>query len=367
MKLALVVPGGVDAGSEARVVPASLAWIERLAREHELHVFALRQQEVPGRWRLRGAEIHCVAGGALKAFLALRREHGHGRFELVQTFFSGSCGLAAVMATKLLGLPSCVHLSGGELMALPEIGYGGQLHWKSRLCEAIVMRGATQLSAASAPMLAQLAVATGRVGKRIPRGVALDRWPALAPRPRNALPRLLHVASLNPVKDQATLLQALALLQAQGVAFEIDIVGEDTLNGSVQALCRRLGLAARVRWHGFMPQQEWRALAERADVNLISSRHEGGPLVVLETAVVGVPSVGTAVGHLAEWAALPEPAALAVPVGDSKALAAAVARLLADEDLRLRLAHAAQAEALREDADHTAALFTALHAGVLGR
>ncbi len=35
---------------------------------------------------------------------------------------------------------------------------------------------------------------------------------------------------------------------------------------------------------------------------IISSRHEAGPLAVLEAAVKGVPTVGTAVGHIAEWA-----------------------------------------------------------------
>ena len=50
-----------------------------------------------------------------------------------------------------------------------------------------------------------------------------------------------------------------------------------------------------------------------AHVSVISSRHEAGPVVALEAAAVGVPTVGTAVGHIAEWA--PD-AALAVPVGD---------------------------------------------------
>ncbi|MBV8503162.1 MAG: glycosyltransferase family 4 protein [Paucibacter sp.] len=358
MKLALVVPGGVDAGGEERVIPALLDLIERLARVHEVHVFVLRQH---GRWPLRGATVHGTGGGALSAVAALRREHAQAPFKLVQTLFSGSCGLAAVLARGVLGLPACVHLGGGERVALPEIGYGGRLGWKSRLCEAIVERGASAISGASAMALA------GGPGTRIPLGVALERWPPLAPRPRNALPRLLHVASLNQVKDPGTLLHALALLQARGLDFELDMVGEDTLGGRMQALCAQLGLAARTRWHGFMRQGEWRVLAEQADLHVLSSRHEAGPVVVLEAALAGLPTVGTAVGHLAEWAALPGPAALAVPVGDAAALAQAIEGLLANEQERLRMARAAQAEALREDADHTAALFASLHAAALGR
>ena len=95
-----------------------------------------------------------------------------------------------------------------------------------------------------------------------------------------------------------------------------------------------------------------------ADLLVMASRHEAGPLVALEAAVVGVPTVSTAVGHLLEWA--PGAAAIA-PVGDSVALADTIERLLADEALRLRMAAAAQRLALREDADYTARAFDTLY------
>ena len=91
---------------------------------------------------------------------------------------------------------------------------------------------------------------------------------------------------------------------------------------------------------------------------LVTSRHEAGPLVLLEAAVAGVPTVGTAVGHLTEWA--PD-AAVAVPVGDSAALASETAALLRNEERRLTIAAAAHARALREDADFTARATAALY------
>jgi glycosyltransferase involved in cell wall biosynthesis len=59
-----------------------------------------------------------------------------------------------------------------------------------------------------------------------------------------------------------------------------------------------------------------------------------------------------------EWA--PD-AAVAVPVGDARALADAVIALLADEPRRLALARAAQQRAMAIDADHTAASFERLY------
>jgi glycosyltransferase involved in cell wall biosynthesis len=90
---------------------------------------------------------------------------------------------------------------------------------------------------------------------------------------------------------------------------------------------------------------------EQADLLLVSSRHEAGPIALLEAAVSGVPTVGTAVGLLPEWA---PHAAVAVPVGDPEALASETAALLHDEERRLRIAAAAQALAIAEDADFTA-------------
>lgn len=362
MKVALIVPGGVDRSGEVRVIPALLALIARLAARHEVHVFALRQEPEPGRWPLRGAVVHNIGGGrgvSLRAMAAIRHEHRRAPFDVVQSIWAGACGTVAVAAARLLGLPSAVHIAGGELCALRAVGYGGRLTWRGRLREALVLRAADAVSAASAPVLAQ-AAALGCTARRIALGVDLAAWPPRAPRRRDAgAPlRLIHVASLNAVKDHATLLEALARAAARGLDFELDVVGEDVLGGRVQAHAERLGLAPRIRFHGFLAQAQLRPLVVRADLNAVTSRHEAGPLVVLEAAALGVPSVGTAVGHLAEWAA---DAAVAVPVGAVAALADAIAALAVDEDLRLRVAAAAQRHALNDDADRTAALFEALH------
>jgi len=95
-----------------------------------------------------------------------------------------------------------------------------------------------------------------------------------------------------------------------------------------------------------------------ADILWLSSRHEAGPLVTLEAAVAGVPTVGTAVGYVADWAPT---AAVAVPVGDADALADATHHLLADDERRVALASEAQRRALAHDADWTARRFEALY------
>ena len=366
MKIAIVVPGGMDRTGEYRVIPVFLALVARLAQRHDVHVFVLHQEPVPGTWQLRGAIVHNIGDGwpRLRAIAAICAEHRRAPFAVIHAIFSGSCSFVAVAAAKWLRIASLVHIAGGELVALHGIGYGGRRRWKGRLREAVVLRATDAVTAASSPIVDSLA-ALGIKARRIPLGVDTTAWPPLAPR-RRATPRarLMHVASLNLVKDQTTLLRALAALREAGVDFEMAIIGVDTLQGRMEGLARQLGLDAHVRFLGFRTQRELRPLVEASDLLVMSSMHEAGPLVLLEAAVAGVPTVGTAVGHLAEWSPV---AALAVDVGDWVGLATAIQRVLLDEALRCRLAAAAQHRALAEDADHTARTFEALYVDLLAR
>ncbi|MGN2248288.1 glycosyltransferase family 4 protein [Frateuria sp. GZRR35] len=360
MKLALVVPGGVDRSGECRVIPALLHLIKRLAQAHEVHVFALRQEAEPATWPLAGATVHNIGDGRQRwrAIRAITAEHRRAPFDRIQAIFSGRGGQVAAAAGLWLHCPILVHVAGGELVALRDIHYGGRLTWRGRLSEAIVLRCADQVTAASAPVIDALR-ALGIKAQRVPLGVDLTTWPPQSPRRRGPGPaRLLHVASLNRVKDQPTLLRALAELVRRRIDFRMDIVGVDTLDGEIQRLATQLGLDNHVRFLGFRTQRELHPLMSAAHLLVMSSRHETGPLVLLEAAIAGVPTAGTAAGHLAEWS----PAAtLAVPPGDSATLADAIERLLNDEDLRLQLAWSAQRRAMREDADHTARAFEALY------
>ena len=83
MKLAIVTPGGVDESGTERVIPAFLWLIERLARRHDVHVFALSQEPRPRDWtppRRTGAQRRhrrrrgcCASSGSSRASIASRR------------------------------------------------------------------------------------------------------------------------------------------------------------------------------------------------------------------------------------------------------------------------------------------------------
>jgi len=362
MKIAFVLPGGVDRSGDQRVIPCLLWLVERLvAAGDELHIFALNQEPRRGTWPLLGATVHNAGERPrqLNSFSALTKEHLRAPFDVVHGFWATGPGVVSAAFSRLAGVPNVLTVPGSEVSAIPEIGYGGQLTLMGRLWTRLALAGADRVIIES-DWVAQRVARFGVTPIRLPFGVALDRWPILAPRRRvpGQTLRLLHVANLNPVKDHETLLRALAELDKRGVDFTLDAIGLDTMNGAVQRRCADLGLSDRVCFHGVKTHADQRPWFERADLLVVSSRHEGAPLVAQEAGVAGVPTVGTAVGHIADWA--PE-AAVAVPVGDWGALADAIADLAADEEKRLSLAHAAQKVASAVDADLTARTIRALY------
>jgi glycosyltransferase involved in cell wall biosynthesis len=366
MRIALFLPGGVDHSGSEHVIPAFLALIERLARRHAVVVLSLQKAPAIGRYELLGATVHDVGGGAgrrRRALALLAEEHRRRPFDVFHAFWAQGTGSIAAIAGWRLRVPVVLHLSGGEMASMPDIAYGQRRTARGRLVLRLAIAGACRVTVASAPM-AQAAAALGVTTRRIPLGVALDRWPPVPPRPRDIgrPARLLHIADLNRVKDQGTLLRAVAILSRMAVPFHLDLAGYDTLSGDVQKMARQLGLADQITFHGKLRYAQLHALAVQADLHLLSSRHEAGPLAVLEAALAGAPTVGTRVGHVAEWH--PD-AAIAVAIGNAEAMASAAAAILTNDDARMRLATAAHERALSENADVTARLFEELYSEVV--
>jgi glycosyltransferase involved in cell wall biosynthesis len=294
---------------------------------------------------------------ALRRLVSWLRAEG-GRFDVLHAFWAGRPGSLAVVAGRLLRVPVVVSIGGGELVWLPDIGYGGQGSWVARAKTSLVMQGASAVTACSRYSLKPLAEKRSDA-LWLPWSVdckLFDASPGRAPGPPW---RLLHVASISRVKDQATLLRALRLVLDSGCKAELDLIGEDTLDGSLQRTASELGLGASVRFQGFLPQDEVVPFYRQAHLYVQSSLHENTPVVVLEAAAAGVPTVGTAVGLVAEFA--PE-AALAVPVRNPEALAQGILTLLGNQELRERLGCAAQQFVRTHNADWTAAQFEAVYA-----
>jgi glycosyltransferase involved in cell wall biosynthesis len=316
MNVGIVVPG-FSASEKDWCIPALLSLVARLSERHRVRVFALR-------YPVRGlARIFLMR----RALAAIQREHRREPFDVLHAIWADEPGYLAVRSGRTLGIPSVVTLFGGELVEIPEIGYGGlQSRW-NRLFVARALGGASRVTVGASSMAALVR----RPTEMLPIGVDLDRF-----RPGERVPgllagepSLLHVASLVPVKDQATLLRAVARVPGATLI----VVGEGPLEGTLKALSRELGIEDRVVFHGAVDHDALPRYYRSADLVVMSSLHEGQGLVPLEAAACGRTTVGTSVGVIRDL----EPGTVAVSPADPEALAGAIREALSNpEHLRER-------------------------------
>jgi glycosyltransferase involved in cell wall biosynthesis len=360
VRIALVVAGGFDESGRDRVTPALLWLVERLARSHDVSVYVLQYHDRPHRYELLGATVHDLGRprGLWRQYAALVGALRQApTFDVLHGYMALPAGFVAASAGRRLGIRSVVTFDSGEFAALPDIDYGLQRRSRQRLAVTAAARLAGCVTVSSLYQQ-RLARAHGVAAEWVPTGV--DTGLFMPARRADGPPwRLVHVASLNQVKDQRTLLRAFKLLIERPLDVLLDIAGEDTLNGEIQRLAESLGVSGRVAFHGRLASPRLLPLYQRAHLHVVSSRHEAAHVATLEASACGVPTVGSAVGYIADFA--PD-RAVAVTPADPRLLADAVVELLHDAPRRNALAQAARAWTLAHDADFTARRFQAIYA-----
>jgi glycosyltransferase involved in cell wall biosynthesis len=366
MRIALIVPGGVDRSAQVRVMPMMLALVERLARRHQVLIVAINQEPEACEYDLLGARVVNLGvsrerriiswSWRLARLLSALKSFG-GSLDVLHAFWAHPPGSLAIAAGSFIGVPVVISIGGGELSWLPEIGYGGQGALLSRMAISTTVRRAAAVSAPSEYVVQSVKRLREDVSW-LPMGVATNFFQQSMPDTNGNSKRLLHVASLNEVKDQTTLMHAMRLVADVHPEILLDCIGVDTLDGRVQRLAQDLKLSDVVRFHGVLPVDELLPFYRRAHIYVQSSLHESMGAAVLEASAAGVPVVGTAVGLVAEMA---PHAALSVPTRNAESLACAISTLLADEKRRLRLGQEAQTFARKYDADWTVAQLESIY------
>jgi glycosyltransferase involved in cell wall biosynthesis len=164
-------------------------------------------------------------------------------------------------------------------------------------------------------------------------------------------PRIIAVGRLREQKGYHRLIDAFAAVAADRPAWSLTIWGGGSLRETLQEQIDRLGLAQRITLGGFT--RDIAAEMGAASVFAMSSRREGLPMAMLEAMGSGLAMVSfdcpTGPRDLIDDGV----DGLLVPEGDVPGLAAALARVMDDPDLRHRLGTAARAKA---DTYGTAAL-----------
>lgn len=133
----------------------------------------------------------------------------------------------------------------------------------------------------------------------IPHGVNTDRFYPREERPPAVNPdqvTLLYVGRIGPRKGIDLALQALSRADATDV--ELLIAGTGRHEQHLRELAAELGVTDRVKFLGYVPDEELPSLYSSADVFVLPSLYEGFGLVLLEAMACGTPVIGTNVGGI---------------------------------------------------------------------
>jgi glycosyltransferase involved in cell wall biosynthesis len=327
VKIAHLLSGGEVAGGQ--LVALELA---RAARDagHEPMFIAPAAGDFTERAAAEGFPVTVVRlGGALDpgSLLRLGRRLRAERVDILHTHTHFSLNVLGRLAGRLAGTRVVAHMHIANVFRsgrgrAPQIALDSAT---ARLCAAIVA-----VSEATARSLLAQGYPAGRV-RVVHNGVA---EPSAAPRRPAGLPAdaqlVLLVGRLAPVKGQAELIDALALLRSTTAYVLLagkDIERDGRYRADLERRAHEAGVGDRVRFLGY--REDVASLVAAADLVVLPSHDEGLPLVVLEAMAAGRPVVATAVGGTPELVVDGETGVL-VPAGDVGGLAAALDALLAD-------------------------------------
>ncbi len=172
-------------------------------------------------------------------------------------------------------------------------------------------------------------------------GVDTKKWrPRRGDEPRAAGPwRLVTVARLHRSKGHAVLIRAIGRLLRNGADVTLRVVGSGPERPVLERLVEELGLRQRVSFTGSLAEDAVIDEISRSDVFVLASDAEPLGVAYVEAMALGVPTIGTAAGGVAEIIT-DGVDGLLIPARNAERLSAAIARLIDDEFLRRRLGKA---------------------------
>jgi len=152
------------------------------------------------------------------------------------------------------------------------------------------------------------------------------------------------LARLDVMKDHGTLIRAFALLRKSLPNARLELAGGGDQRGPLEALAASLGIAGAVKFWGDVADV-YGVMSRWDAVGYATTEREGLGSALIEGMMLGLPVVATDVGPIREVCGRPGTGVL-VPPHDPAALAAALARLLPDLEMRQKLSVAGRATAV---------------------
>jgi colanic acid/amylovoran biosynthesis glycosyltransferase len=298
-------------------------------------------------WRLggrseRGRLRHVIY--LAEACLLLRWLRAAGEVRHLHAHF-GTNPAAVAMLTRLLGGPP----------------YSFTVHGPDEFDHPVQLSLAEKIAGASA------VIAVSEFGKsQLYRWIPYTEWPKVqvvrcgvdaaflagGPQPVVDNRRLVCIGRLAEQKGQLLILEALALLAARRVTFEVVLAGDGPMRSVVEQRIRELGLVGSVRITGWVSNEAIRSELLGARVLLLPSFAEGLPVALMEALALGRPAITTYIAGIPELVQDKVNGWL-IPAGDVSRLASAIEAALDAPLAELSRMGRAGAEAVAKNHDAT--------------
>lgn len=276
-------------------------------------------------------------------------------FDLIDAHYFYPDGVAAVALGRYFNKPVVVTARGSDISLIPQHRVARKLIQRA----AAAADGIITVCNALKTELVQLGVDAHKITP-LRNGVDLQRF---QPGDRAALRAtigvdgfvLLSVGHLLPVKGHDLAISALPLMDDATLM----IAGAGPELARLQALAAQLGVAARVRFLGSVPQTDLPRYYGAADALLLASSREGWANVLLEAMACGTPVVASNVWGTPEVVAAPA-AGVLMRERSPRGVADAVAALRADYPAHAATRKYAEGHSWDETTDGQLELFARL-------
>lgn len=265
-----------------------------------------------------------------------------GDYDAVVSFSLFPHGLAALLGGKLSGTPVHLGILGIDLDHHAQATYAPIVSWLFRRFDAISVPGE-----AHRQQLHELGVSpTGTAV--LANAIDVEQF---TPGPADGKRYdVLWLGRLGEEKNPLAFVDAVARLRDAGLQFDAAMVGDGPLGPTVRARVDAFDLHDTLELVGWV--DETAPYYRRADTFVLTSHRDALPLSLVEAMAAGVVPVAPRVGNVGDVVDHEENGLL-IDEADAESVAAAVRRLLEDDDLRESLA--TDGSAVREAYSYDAA------------
>lgn len=290
-------------------------------------------------------QIHHVKQIRLLPFLPLAQAILKTRFDtdLIHAHFLYPSGFAGLIYKYCLHKPCIVTMHGKDIQVDRSIGYGMRLDWRLDLIIKFVLKNVDALIAPS-KLVAEEAIKAGADPTKvhvIPNGVNISRFnPSIKGEPIRKRLKIhpgenvvLTISRFHPKKGYTHLVEAIPLVIEEFPEVKFVLCGKGPERQTIVDMVKSLDLSKNVVFAGFVDENEKPMYYAAADVFVIPSILETGPVTILEALASSKPVVASRTGNIAEVVRDKVSGTLVEPT-DATQLAQAIITYLKDPQLR---------------------------------